>query len=187
MSVLVAYASKYGATQSIAERITQKLVASGHEALARPVRDVGDPFAFDAFVLGSAVYLGSWRKEATDFVRRHSALFLTRPVWLFSSGPLGNSTTDAQGRDLLVVSEPKELAELREAVGPRAHRVFFGALDPAKLSAAHRLVRKLPAGRALLPEGDFRDWDAIESWAAHIARELERAPAAEGPPTDGGS
>src|SRR6266536_3594454 len=44
--------------------------------------------------------------------------------------------------------------------------VFFGALDPGKLSFAERSLRKLPAARAMLPEGDFRDWAEIETWPA---------------------
>jgi hypothetical protein len=29
----------------------------------------------------------------------------------------------------------------------------------------------------MVSEGDYRDWKAIESWAAGIARELARVPA----------
>jgi hypothetical protein len=58
---------------------------------------------------------------------------------------------------------------------PRGHHVFFGALDPRKLTFAERSLRKLPAARAALPEGDFRDWPEIDDWAAGIARELANA------------
>lgn len=172
MSILVAYATKRGATQGIAERIAEKLVASGQQAQARPVQSVRDLTGYDAFVIGSAAYMGSWLKEATEFVRRNQALLAIRPVWFFSSGPLGTATTDAQGRDLLVVSAPKEFAEFNATIRPRATQVFYGALDPTKLGFAERLFRNVPAGRTLLPEGDFRDWQAIDSWAASIAQEL---------------
>ncbi len=172
MSILVAYASKHGATQGIAERITEKLVASGQKAQARSVKAAGDLADYDAFVIGSAAYMGSWLKEAAEFVRRNRATIAAQPVWLFSSGPLGTETRDAQGRDLLVVSEPKEFAEFKESIKPRGLQVFFGALDPSKLAFSERLIRSMPAGRALLPEGDFRDWTAIEGWAERIAREL---------------
>lgn len=174
MSILVAYASKHGATQGIAERIAAKLAASGQQAQARPINAVGDLAAYTAFVVGGAAYMGSWLKEAAEFVRRNHAVLATRPTWLFSSGPLGTATKDAQGRDLLVVSEPKEFAEFKVAIKPRGTQVFFGALDPSKLGLSERLVRSLPAGRALLPEGDFRDWNEIDAWAERIARELAR-------------
>lgn len=179
MSILVAYTSKHGATEGIAERIAATLVASGQEAEARSVKAADDLAGRDAFVIGSATYMGSWLKEATEFVRRNQAILATRPVWLFSSGPLGTAATDVQGRDLLVVSEPKEFAEFKETIKPRGLRVFFGALDPSTLGFSERLVRRLPASRALLPEGDFRDWKDIEDWAERIAHELAATPASQ--------
>ena len=177
MSILVAYASKHGATRQLAERIGETLRAAGRDAAVRPVEAAGDPAGYDAFVIGSAVYLGSWRKEATAFVRRHRAVLANRPVWLFSSGPLGTATTDAQGRDLREAAAPKELAELTQAITPRDHRVFFGALDRTRLGFPERLLRMLPAGRELLLEGDFRDWADVETWARGIARDLAPVPA----------
>ncbi len=147
MSILVAYASKHGATKEIAERIAEALRASGQEAEARPVRAAGDVSTYDAVVIGSAAYLGHWLKEAAGFVRGNRVLLETRPVWLFSSGPLGTQATDAEGRDVREAAEPKEIAELREAIQPRDHRVFFGALDPGRLGFAERLIRKMPAAR----------------------------------------
>jgi menaquinone-dependent protoporphyrinogen oxidase len=172
MTILVAYASKQGATRGIAERIAETLQAAGQEVEARPVEAVGDPAAYDAFVIGAAAYMGSWLKEATAFVRHNQELLVTRPVWLFGSGPLGTEANDAQGRDLLATSVPKEFAEFEETIKPRDLRMFFGALDPSTLGFSARLIRRLPAGRALLPEGDFRDWQAIEAWADGIAQAL---------------
>ncbi len=75
---------------------------------------------YDAFVVGSAVYAAHWQKEAAAFVQRNRTVLATRPVWLFSSGPLGTVATDAKGRDLTVAAEPKEIAEFEGAIGPRA-------------------------------------------------------------------
>ena len=55
---------------------------------------------------------------------------------------------------------------------PRAHRVFWGALAPGKLGLGTRLARLLPAARAMMPEGDFRDWGDVEAWAHAIGNEL---------------
>jgi menaquinone-dependent protoporphyrinogen oxidase len=115
--------------------------------------------------------MGHWQKEAAEFVRRNRAVLAGRPVWLFSSGPLGTEPADAQGRDLTVAAEPRELAEVTEAIHPRGHRVFFGALDPGRLGLGERALRKLSAARAIMPEGDFRDWAQIEAWARGIARD----------------
>jgi menaquinone-dependent protoporphyrinogen oxidase len=161
MTILVAYASKHGSTQGIAERIAERLRQMGKEVEARPVDAVEDPRSYEAFVIGSAVYYGSWLKEATEWVDRNQAVLAQRPVWLFSSGPLGTEIKDAE-------QQPKELAEFQQAIRPRDQRIFFGVLDYSRLSFAERMMAK--AVRA--PEGDFRDWEAIEAWAASIARDL---------------
>ncbi len=175
MRVLVVHASRYGATEGIAERIGATLRQHGLEVAVKPARDAGDPADYDAAVIGSAAYYFHWLKEAGDFVRRNYAALAGRPVWLFSSGPLGTEAKDAQGRDLLTVTVPKEIAEFREAIHPRDHRVFFGALDRNKLGFTHQLVLKMFVKRdnPLLPEGDFRDWKDIEVWACKIAQSLK--------------
>lgn len=172
MSVLVAYASKHGATEGIAERIAENLREAGQDADARPVQDVGDLAGYEGYVVGSASYLGHWMKVATTFVSSNQELLNEKPVWLFSSGPLGTETTDARGQDLRTAAVPKELPEIERAIHPREHRVFYGVLDPGRLTFAERSMRKLPASRATLPEGDFRDWDEIQDWAYGIAKEM---------------
>jgi menaquinone-dependent protoporphyrinogen oxidase len=176
MTVLVGYSSKYGATQGIAERIAGRLRDSGLDVQTLPLASVGDLAGYDAFVIGSSAYMGSWLREARTFVRRHHDALAAAPVWLFSSGPLGTATTDAQGRDVLTEAEPRQFAEYRETLRPRALQVFFGALDPARLRRRDRLVMRIPALRPLMPEGDFRDWPAIDAWTDDIARELAPQP-----------
>jgi menaquinone-dependent protoporphyrinogen oxidase len=175
MAVLAVYASKHGATQGIAGPIAASLRTADCMVEVRSVKDAGDLAAYDAFVIGSAAYELHWRKEAAEFVRRNTKVLAARPVWLFSSGPLGTKPADTKGRDLRTVTVPKEIPEFTESLHPRGHHVFFGALDPAKLTFAERSLRKLPAARAVLPEGDFRDWPEIDDWAAGIARELATA------------
>jgi len=178
MRVLVVYASRYGATQEIAERMAATLRQQGLEITVQPANHADDPVRYDAAVIGSAAYYFHWMKPATEFVRRNCDALSCRPVWLFSSGPLGTETKDAQGRDVLAVTESQEIAEFRETIRPKEHRVFFGALDPSKLGLAHRLLLKIPANRdnALFPVGDFRDWNDIETWARKIAQALKLSP-----------
>lgn len=179
MQVLVAYASRHGATQGIAERIAATLHAAGIDADARPAASVRNVREYDAYVVGSAAYMFHWLKDASELVRRNRKILATKPVWLFSSGPLGTEPTDAQGRDQKVAAVPKEISELIEAVDARDHRVFFGAYerDRRPIGLAERFVSHMPAARDALPEGDFRDWPEIEAWAAGIARELQAVPA----------
>jgi menaquinone-dependent protoporphyrinogen oxidase len=175
MHVLVAYASRHGATRGIAERIADRLNGQAVAADARAVSSVRDLSSYDAFVIGSAAYMYHWLREAEDFTRRNRALLATRPVWIFSSGPIGTDTVDKAGRDVLVTSEPKEWPELKASLHPRGARIFFGAFDPSApaVGLAERFMQHLPASaRNAMPAGDFRDWPLIDAWADEIATQL---------------
>lgn len=177
MRVLVAYATRHGATAGIAERIAETLRVDGIEAEALPAAGDLDLAGYDAFVVGSAAYLFRWLGPATDLVRHNTALLRSHPLWLFSSGPLGRDPLDAQGRDQRTVAVPRAIPELARSLGARDHRVFFGALEPGRrpVGLAERLMALMPAGRDALPMGDFRDWADIEGWAHGIARDLHPA------------
>ena len=192
MRILVAYATRHGATQGVAERIAHTLGRRGLEVTLQPVDEAGAVDEYDAFVIGSAAYMSHWMKEATAFVRRNHVLLARHPVWLFSSGPIGTERVDAKGRDVLEVSEPREFVEFAGLLRPRDARVFFGAYDPdaEPIGVAERfgsLFTRMPAVRQALPAGDFRDWPAIEAWANDIARELQAlagiAPGRDGAPS----
>lgn len=130
------------------------------------MKEVGDLAVYDAFVIGSAAYMYRWLKDATDFVKRNRGLLEQRPVWLFSSGPLGTDLVDDQGRDIFEVSRPKEFDVLAPLVRSRGEQVGFGAWDPdaPPVGLAERSLRLMPAAKKALPSGDFRDWDAIDAW-----------------------
>lgn len=87
--VLVAYGTKYGATAEIAVRIGEVLAASGLPVEVHLAEQAGDLAAYGAVVLGSAVYIGQWRKPAVRFLKENEQALAALPVWLFSSGPTG--------------------------------------------------------------------------------------------------
>lgn len=184
MQVLVAYASRHGATRGIAERIAVTLERSDIQVAFKHVDEVAETTRFEAFVIGSSAYMGSWEKEASAFVRDHASILATRPVWLFSSGPVGTDLVDKQGHDVVEASRPKEFAEFAELIHPREEKVFFGAYDPLRPDAtlAEKLIVRVPAIRNAMPAGDFRDWPVIEAWAESIAHELQKVPAPAGAP-----
>ena len=176
MNILVAYASRHGATHGIAERIAQTLEADGVQVTLSPVEHVRNVSGHDAYVIGSAAYMGRWLKEASAFVRDQRDVLNGRPVWYFSSGPVGPDVPDKKGVDPRIAAEPREFAELDRIVPSRGKRVFFGAYDPDLLAGTilGRLSKLIPAIKDALPAGDFRDWPAIESWAHGIAAALMR-------------
>lgn len=180
MNVLVAYASRHGATAGIAERIAAGLRSAGLRAEAIPVKDVADVGSYDAFVVGGSAYMFHWAKDAVAFVQRYRDELRKSPVWLFSSGPLGTDRVDKDGRDVLESSRPKEFDDLVAMVRPRGERVFFGAYDPTvpPIGLGERLIGLMPAARDALPAGDFRDWPVIDGWALEIAAGLVSGEAA---------
>jgi menaquinone-dependent protoporphyrinogen oxidase len=182
--VQVVYASRHGGTLGIASRISDVLEAEGAQVVLADAASQPDPDGFDAYVIGSGVYIGSWLKEATEFVERNEAILASRPVWLYSSGPIPNASKPIADEDRVAAAfgpedgpgsgGRKKIEALSAAIQPRDHRVFFGAFDPndSPKSMQERLVRMLPAVKEALPAGDFREWDAIEAWARQIAAEL---------------
>jgi len=170
MNVLVAYASKYGATEGIAQRIGEVLRRRGYEVDVTRCGDVHELSDYDAFVIGSAAYMFHWRKEARKLVTRNEELLASRPVWLFSSGSVGAGMVDEKGHDVLEGARPKEFAEFARAISPRGEQVFFGAFQLDHLRGVDRMAKWAPA--SAMPVGDFRDWNAIEAWADGVADEL---------------
>jgi menaquinone-dependent protoporphyrinogen oxidase len=163
--VLVAYATKYGATAEIAERIGQVLRQAGLQVDVLPADRVGDLGAYSAVVLGSAVYIGQWRKEAVKFLRANETVLAGKLVWLFSSGPPGEG-------DPVELTQgwrfPGKLQPVADRVRPRDVAVFHGAVDVNKLN----FFEKWMLNNVQSPAGDYRDWEAITAWATAIAGEL---------------
>ena len=160
MNILVAVASKHGATGEIGEIVAGVLRDAGLTAETRRPQDVASLDAYDAVVLGSATYAGRWLEPARAFAARHATALATRPVWLFSSGPLGDPP--------MPPGEPAEPIAIATSLTARAHRSFSGRLDPRRLGLLERTLTR--AVRA--PDGDFRDWEAVRDWADEIVAEL---------------
>ncbi|HEX5591380.1 MAG TPA: flavodoxin domain-containing protein [Candidatus Limnocylindrales bacterium] len=168
MRILVASASKHGATTAIADMIGRVLGADGRDIVTVvPVESAPSLSAFDAVVIGSAVQMGRWLAPARRFVTDHGPELRTKPVWMFSSGPIGDP--------LKPEGEPPEALQLRAAIGARDHRVFAGKLDRSELGIAERAI----TAAVKATDGDFRPWGDIEAWAAGIARELAAMAVAE--------
>ncbi len=171
-SVLVAYASRLGATREIARRIGEVLRAAGHEVAVQSVDDPVDVTAYDAVVVGSGVFGGHWHRPAIDFVHVQRRDLASRPTWLFSSGPIGSIARDHAPQD------PADVAEMTSLIKPRGHRVFFGALDRSAIEGSDLGRFERVIAKRFVPEGDWRDWAAIAAWAEAIATELAGRPEA---------
>lgn len=160
MKVIIVVWSKHGSTRAIAEVVGDEL-RDGALDVSIVDPDADDPSldGYDAAVIASAVYVGRWMKDARLFLDENRELLRKMPLWLFSSGPLGDG------------SEPDDLAEIRafaDDVHARDHRVFAGSLDKADLTLAERAAVRIVHA----PYGDSREWNEIRSWAKTILAEL---------------
>ena len=164
--VLVAYASKHGSTAEIASAVAEALRSSGLSVECAEAGEVTSVEPYDAVVVGSAVYMKRWRGGAKRFLRKHAEQLSRRPLWVFSSGPVGEPKNDN-----LSWLEPPKIVEQVERLGARAHVVFGGRMPANPSSPTQRaMVKNIP------PEYlDRRDWDEIHAWAARIASELQTA------------
>lgn len=160
MKVLVTAASKHGSTMEIGTAIARALEENGHEAEVRPIGDAPSPAAYDAVIIGSAIYAGQWMKAARRFIEKYQGLLQEKPVWLFSSGPLGD---DPQPVEPLAI-----LPQLITQSGARGHELFVGSLLEADLNFGEKMIVKMVKA----PYGDFRDWEAIAAWTAEVAAAL---------------
>lgn len=159
--VLVAYASKHGATAEIAEAIADQLRQDGYTVDCVPADQAAELDSYDAAVIGSAVYMKRWRPEARHLLKRHKRVLEERPFWVFSSGPFGEKPDPTW-------AEPSRIIELAERLGARDHVVFGGRLPIEPRNFMERaMVKDCPPDKR-----DLRDWDAIRAWAVGIGAAL---------------
>ena len=167
MRVLVSAASRHGSTVEMATEIATVLTGAGLDAQVTPPDSVSSLDGWDAAVIGSAVYLGHWLAPARDLVDRLARELRERPVWLFSSGPIGDPPMPADG--------PEDIDEIVALVHPRGHEFFAGRIDRGRLGLGEKVITS--ALRA--PEGDFRPWTDVRAWAEGVARALTAPPETE--------
>lgn len=143
MRVLVTAASKHGATFDIATMIGAELARAGFDVAVEAPEAIESVEEFDAFVIGSGVYVGRWMEAARDLVNRNAAILSERPVWIFSSGPVG--------APLKPLESPIDVDPMATLIGAREHRVFGGRVDRGELGLGERAILSMARAQA----GDF--------------------------------
>jgi len=162
MRILIVPASKYGSTAEIGRALASTLRDEGFDVDVSQPEHMFNLSPYAAHIVGSALYIGNWLDSAHRFVDEYAEVLQGKPTWLFSSGPLGPA-------------KPKEpirsdvLEDLKTKTGAVEHQIFNGRLDSSRLSRTERFLARWVEA----PEGDFRDWEAIEAWARQIAGTLQ--------------
>ncbi|MBN2379943.1 flavodoxin domain-containing protein [candidate division WOR-3 bacterium] len=153
MKVLVAYATRYGSTGEVAEKIGEVMRAKGAEVDVANIKDKPDPRGYDAAVVGGAIYIMMFNGKTKGFVARHRKTLKDMPVAYFClSGTMKDDTPE--NREKI----GSKLNPMKKKVAPVDVGLFGGAFDPSKG----------PKMMASESASDDRDWDAISAWAEEL-------------------
>jgi len=157
--VLVTYASKYGSTGGVADAVAKELCVKGVSADVALITNARNIGSYQGVVIGSAIYMGKWMPEALDFVKRNKDILRRVPVAYFLVCMTLAGPTDKNRAEVLAYMDPilKEVPEIK----PVGLGTFAGAMHYSNLSWIYKKILKSKG----TPEGDYRDWNAIRSWA----------------------
>jgi menaquinone-dependent protoporphyrinogen oxidase len=161
---LVGYATRYGSTQEVAEKIAATLRECGLEAEIQPLRKVGSLVKYSGIVLGAPLFMFHWHRDALGFLTRHRRELMERPVAVFVLGPVHNPHDETEWK----ASQSQLDNELANYpwFKPIAIEMFGGKYDPAKLGFPLNMM----TGKE--PASDIRDWITIQTWAGDLAAKL---------------
>lgn len=169
-NVLVAYATRYGSTQEVAESVAAVLRENGLQASVMPAAKAGKLDGFGAVVLGAPLYIGRLHKDARRFLGRQGAALATKPLAIFTLGPTKLEDLAKPG----VLNQMQQALEAFPGLKPFSTVMFGGKYDPAALRFPDSLLGKLPASPLYqMPASDARDWKAIKEWARGLAKKLQ--------------
>ena len=165
--VLVVYGTGSGCTAGVAERIGSALADGGATVDVVSAKDSPDPTAYDAVVVGSGVRMSQWHEPVRKWVAAKADVLKGKPAAFYTV-------------NLTLATEPERRAEIRAwtdpliaetGVKPIDVGVFAGWYEPKKLSFLERTIM----GAMKAPQGDFRDWGAIDQWTRALAPRLLEA------------
>jgi menaquinone-dependent protoporphyrinogen oxidase len=157
--ILVTYASKYGSTGGVAEAIGKELCGEGAKVDVLLARNVKNLSSYQGVVVGSAIYRGKWMAEAVDFVKASDEILRQVPVAYFIVCMTMHQPSEENRRKAIAYLDP--VLQAIPQVKPVDIEPFAGAMHYSNLSW---LNKKIIISKGL-PEGDFRNWEAIRAWA----------------------
>lgn len=161
---LVAYSSKYGSTAGIAEAVGKACHTTSVSVDVLPVSQVDSLSGYDGALIGSAIYVGAWRKDALEMIESNQAALQEMPVAYFA-GCLTMATEDPEqiATALTYCNQPAEIVPPASEPG-----IFAGKIDRGELNLVDKLI--ITAMRA--PLGDHRPWEDIHQWALRAVKQF---------------
>ncbi|MBN2402429.1 MAG: flavodoxin domain-containing protein [Spirochaetes bacterium] len=165
--ILVAYASLAGSTAEVADFIGRILSDNGAVVDVKPLKEVGDPAGYSAVVLGSAIRRGKVLQEVMDFIKANKPKLENIPVSYFIVCMTLKEKSEENYKKADAYLDP-----LRAEIKPVDSGLFGGKVDFSKLDFMEEMIIKYFIKES---EGDYRDWDAIKTWAIELLPKLRQA------------
>lgn len=162
---LVTYASRAGSTAEIAEAMGEALCGMDRLVDVVPVTDVKSLDAYQAVVVGSAIYMGRWMPPAVSFLKEHSETLKRLPLAMFT---VCLTLKDPTEENISTVAAYLDPVLDETALEPADVGLFAGRLKSENLSPLYRTMAKQMGGG----DGDYRNWSAITTWAKTLPAKL---------------
>lgn len=168
-TILVVYATRYGSTREVAEKIAATLREGGLTVDVQPARQVRPMDGYRAVILGAPLYIGHWLKDAHRFLTHNQQLLTKLPVAIFTLGP----TRAAEGEESGIRAQMDAELSRYPWLKPITTEMFGGKYDPARLRFPDNVLTFLPASPLYhAPASDLRDWNAIRAWTNDLTGKL---------------
>ena len=156
--VLITYATRLGSTAEVAHRIAEVLHQRGVSVELCVISDVERLDHYSAVIIGSAIRAGKWLPEALRFLVAHEWQLSHLPVAYFTVCMTLHQDT-VENRRIVASYHDPILHDIRD-VHPVSIGMFAGKVDYAWLPFVTRVMAQV----GNVPQGDWRNWDAIETW-----------------------
>ena len=183
MKALIAYGTRYGATQGIAERMSEWLRQSNIDSdIINVKRDQWPKLAqYDGLILASGIKIGQWTKEMKNFIRKKKEeinAFNGPKIFFVSSG---YAAIPERYQEIKEEYCKKALENLGVLVDSVNYEAFGGVMDASPDSPVGWLDKKMLkiAGKTspkFDPNGvnDYRDWNEIEKFTKGFVQALQQ-------------
>jgi len=161
--ILVTYATRAGSTVEVASAIGEVLANRGYTVDVKSVKEKPILTGYQSVILGSAIRMGSWLPEMTDFIKANQSILKSLPVAIFTAHML-NTGEDAESR----AKRSAYTTPIHQLLAPCAEAFFWGKMDYDTLSFFDRLMAQAVEKQTGSPTGDHRDWNQIRGWSETI-------------------
>lgn len=187
--VLIAFGTRYGATESTSEEIAKVLRGEGLEvkvvnAKKEQVKDISE---YDLVIVGNGMQMGKWTDSAENFLKKFQKELANKKVAIFvSSGAQAlieydKKTVEIEKAKKQYLEEKAEKYNLK----PISMVIFGGVWDYNHMMFLFRKTlgsfkpKIEAAGYKEVQPGvyDTRNWDMIRSWAKEMADKVTRTEA----------